>query len=265
MLILPAGPLLAWKRGDALGALQRLWFAAALALGAGLWAAVAVAPGRTLAAVGAALGVWLVAGTLVEAAERVRLFRAPWAEVGRRTAGLPTGVWGTTLAHLGLGVFVLGACLETAGKQEAVGVLAPGGELRVGGYELLLERVSGTEGPNYLAERAQVRASRKGGEVCTAYPERRLYPASRQTTSEVALCGSGPGDLYLVLGERRTGADGRPAGWLLRAYHNPFAKLIFIGPLLIALGGLISLSDRRLRLAVPAARRRSAPVLEPAE
>jgi cytochrome c-type biogenesis protein CcmF len=263
MLILPAGPLLAWKRSDALGALQRLWFAAALALGAGVWAAAAVAPGRTLAAVGAALGVWLVAGTLVEAAERVRLFRAPWAEVRRRTAGLPNGVWGTTLAHLGLGVFVLGACLEAAGKQEAVAVLAPAGELRVGGYELVLARVSGAEGPNYLAERAEVRASRNGREVCTAYPERRLYPASRQTTSEVALCGSGPGDLYLVLGERRTGSDGRPAGWSLRAYHNPFAKLIFIGPLLIALGGLVSLSDRRLRLAAPV--RRAAPVLEPAE
>ncbi|MBW3559265.1 MAG: heme lyase CcmF/NrfE family subunit [Proteobacteria bacterium] len=263
MLILPLGPLLAWKRGDALGALQRLWLAAALAVGAGLLAAATVAPGRALAAGGAALGVWLVAGTVLEALERVRLFRAPWAEVRRRAAGLPTGAWGTTLAHLGLGVFVFGACLEAAGKQEAVGVLAPEGVLKLGGYELALERVTGTEGPNYLAERAEVRASRKGREVCTAYPERRLYPVSRQTTSEVALCGSGPGDLYLVLGERRPGPDGRPAGWLLRAYHNPFAKLIFVGPLLIALGGLVSLSDRRLRLAVPAPRR--APVLEPAE
>jgi cytochrome c-type biogenesis protein CcmF len=93
--------LLAWKRGDALGALQRLGFAAAAALAAGVLAAATTVPGRALAAVGAALGVWLVAGTLVEVAERVRLFRAPWAEVGRRAAGSPLGTWGATLAHLG--------------------------------------------------------------------------------------------------------------------------------------------------------------------
>jgi cytochrome c-type biogenesis protein CcmF len=160
---------------------------------------------------------------------------------------------------------VLGAGLETAGKREAVGVLAPGGTIAVSGYTLTLEGVVPAEGPNYVAERAQVSVARRGREVCAARPERRLYPASRQTTSEVALCSAGPSDVYIVLGERRPGADGAPGGWLLRAYHNPFAKLIFLGPLLIALGGLISLSDRRLRLAVPAPRRRPAPVLEPAE
>jgi cytochrome c-type biogenesis protein CcmF len=265
LAILPLGPLLAWKRGDAAGALQRLWAAGLLAVGAGVLAAATVAPGRVLAATGAALGVWLVAGTLVEAAERVRLFRAPWAEVRRRAAGLPTGAWGTTLAHIGVGVFVLGACLEGAGKQEAVGVLTPGRTLEVGGYQLTLDAVRSAEGPNYIAERAVVRAERDGRLLCTAYPERRLYPASKQTTSEVALCGSGPSDLYLVLGERRPGPDGRSAGWLLRAYHNPMAKLIFIGPLIIALGGLVSLSDRRLRVAAPARRKVLAPVLEPAE
>jgi cytochrome c-type biogenesis protein CcmF len=263
MIILPAGPLLAWKRGDALGALQRLWLAAAVALGAGLAAGAAVEPGRALAAVGGALGAWLVIGTLIEVADRVHLFRAPWGEVRRRFSGLPTGAWGATLAHLGLGVFVLGACLQTAGKQEAAGVLAPGGVLRLGAYSLRLEAVQGAEGANYLAERGVVRALRDGRQVCIAHPERRLYPASRQTTSEVALCGAGLGDLYLVLGERRLGADGQPAGWLLRAFHNPFAKLIFAGPLLIALGGLVSLSDRRLRLAVPV--RRRVPVPAPAE
>jgi cytochrome c-type biogenesis protein CcmF len=265
LLVLPLGPLLAWKRGDALGALQRLWAAAALAWAAGVLAAATVAPGRVLAGAGATLGVWLVAGSLAEAAERVRLFRASWTEVRRRAAGLPTGAWGTTLAHVGVGVFVLGACLETAGKQEAVGVLRPGGTLQVAAYTLTMDAVRSAEGPNYLAEQAVIRAERKGREVCTATPERRLYPASRQTTSEVALCGRGPSDLYLILGERRSGPDGESAGWLVRAYANPFAKLIFIGPLLIASGGLVSLSDRRLRIAVPARRRAPALVPEPAE
>lgn len=265
LIVLPAGPLLAWKRGDAAGALQRLWFAGLLALGAGLLAAMTVAPGRTLAAAGAGLGIWLIAGTLTEAVERVRLFRAPWAEVRRRAAGLPANAWGTTLAHLGVGVFVLGACLEGAGKREAVGVLSPGQSLALGGYQLTLEGVQGGEGPNFLFERAVLDIARDGRPVCRAKPERRLYPASSQTTSEVALCGSGPSDLYLVLGERRAGADGRPAGWLVRAYFNPFAKLIFVGPLFIALGGLLSLSGLRLRRAARAPRVDVRPALEPAE
>ncbi|MDP8915954.1 MAG: heme lyase NrfEFG subunit NrfE, partial [Pseudomonadota bacterium] len=243
----------------------------------GLLAAAAVTPGRALAAAGAALAVWVIAGTLAEAAERVRLFRAPWAETRRRAAGLPRNAWGMSLAHLGVGVFVLGACLEGAGKREAVGVLAPGGSLRLGGYMLSLEAVRAGEGANYLAERASIAVARDGRTVCRAFPERRLYPASSQTTSEVALCAQGPSDIYLVLGERRTGPDGTPAGWLVRAYFNPFAKLIFAGPLLIALGALLSLSGLRRSLSLRRAKlgpyERPAPVgapplqpqLEPAE
>jgi cytochrome c-type biogenesis protein CcmF len=251
MVVLPAGPLLAWKRGDAAGALSRLWLAGLLALGAGLLAAATVTPGRALAAAGAGLAMWLIAGTLTEAVERVRLFRAPWVEVRRRTAALPRNAWGTTLAHLGVGVFVLGACLEGAGKREAVGVLTPGDRLQLGGYTLTLQTVQSGEGPNYLAERAAIEVTRGDRTVCRAVPERRLYPVSSQTTSEVALCGRGAHDIYLVMGERRTGADGQPAGWLLRAFFNPFAKLIFVGPLLIALGALLSLSGLRIRRAAP--------------
>jgi len=270
LVVLPAGPLLAWKRGDAVGALQRLWWASVLAVAAGTVAAATVTPGRALAAAGAALGVWLIAGTLAEAAERVRLFRAPlsaaaWAETRRRAAGLPLNAWGTTLAHLGVGVFVLGACIEGAGKRETAAVLEPGEGLRLGAYQLTLQAMQGGEGPNYLAERAVIDISRDGRPVCRAVPERRLYPASAQTTSEVALCAAGLSDLYLVLGERRPGADGGPSGWLVRAYFNPFAKLIFIGPLLIALGALLSLSGLSARRTAGArAPRPQQPRLEPA-
>ncbi|MBU2135491.1 MAG: hypothetical protein KKA45_04745, partial [Alphaproteobacteria bacterium] len=92
--------------------------------------------------------------------------------------------------------------------------------------------------------------------ACMARPERRLYSAGGQTTSEVAICTRGLSHLYVVLGERRVGADGGPA-WLVTGYWNPWALLIFLGPGLMALGGVVSLSDRRLRLA---AGRRAAPV-----
>ena len=249
LLILPFGPLLAWKRGDALGAAQRLWVAAVVAVGLALLVLAVMSPKKALACVGLALGFWLIGGALVELAERIRAFRAPWSEVARRLTGLPRGTWGMTLAHIGLGVFALGACFETAWRAEAAEALAVGGHLKVGGYELSLDKVSAVNGPNYLAERGSITAlDAKGRVACVAEPERRLYPAGGQTTSEVAICPKGLNQLYIVLGERRS--DNTGDRWLVRAYVNPWVQLIFGGPMLIALGGLISLSDRRLRLAV---------------
>lgn len=161
-----------------------------------------------------------------------------------------------TLAHLGLGVFVLGACVETGWKEEAAQTLPIGGGLDVGGYHLALDQVGAAEGRNYDAERGLVRVTRAGAPVCEAAPERRVYEADGQTTSEVAICYRGLSHLYIVLGERRSAA-GRPV-WLVRAYWNPLATLLFLGPVIMALGGLVSLSDRRLRLGV-AARRREQP------
>jgi cytochrome c-type biogenesis protein CcmF len=255
LIIVPAGPLLAWKRGDARGVAQRLWVAALITLGAGIAGYALVTPRKALGAAGIALGVWLIVGSIVEIVERTRAFRTSAAESWRRLVGLPRGAWGMTLAHLGLGVFVLGACFEVGWKAEAAETLPMGGSLDVGGYHLVLEGIGQVQGPNFDAERAQIRITRNGAPVCTATPERRFFPAGGQTTSEVALCYRGLSHLYVVLGERREAA-GAPV-WLVRGYWNPWATLIFVGPGIMALGGLISLSDRRLRLGV--ARRREQP------
>jgi len=248
MLVLPAGPLLAWKRGDLPGAVQRLGAAAGLALVAAL-AALALSDWRkAFGAVGVGLGVWLIAGAAAEVVERTRLFRASAAESWRRLKGLPRGAWGMTLGHLGLGLFVLGACVETGWKLEEARVLAPGESLAIGQYRVTLQQARVREGPNFLAERGVVTAEKANREVCTVTPERRFFPVGGQTTTEVGLCFQGLSDLYVVMGERRRTADGDP-GYLVRAYWNPWARLIFLGPAIMALGGLVSLGDRRLRLA----------------
>ena len=250
LILLPAGPLLAWKRGDAAGVAQRLSLAVAVALGAGLLTLALTQPRHALGAAGVALGAWLIVGAFVEIIERIRAFRAPAAEVWRRLTGLPRGAWGMTLAHAGLGVFVLGACFETSWKVEAAETLAVGQSLDAGAYHLTLEQVTAVEGPNYTAERGLIRAMRGSSQLCEALPERREFMAGGQTTSEVAICQRGFSHLYVVLGERRQ-AQGAPV-WLVRAYWNPWASLIFLGPVIMALGGLVSLSDRRLRLGVAA-------------
>src|SRR6185437_15337900 len=110
ILLLPAGPLLAWKRGDAAGVVQRLGAAAALALLIGIGAYAFVSPKKAFGALGLTFGAWLIAGGVAELVERTRAFRVPAAESWRRLVGLPRAAWGMTFAHLGLGIFVLGAC-----------------------------------------------------------------------------------------------------------------------------------------------------------
>ena len=253
LVLVPAGPLLAWKRGDARGLIQRLWVALLIAGGAGLLTIALVSPKKAFGAAGVALGAWLIAGALAELVERTRAFRAPAGESLRRLSGLPRGAWGMTLAHLGLGVFVLGAVFEVTWKIEAAEAVRIGGGVNVGAYSVRLDDVQPVEGPNYDADRGTLTVTRAGQTICRVQPERRLYIAGGQTTSEVGLCYQGLSHIYVVLGERREGGT-----YLVRAYWNPWASLIFVGPVLMGLGGLVSLSDRRLRLGVGRRREKAA-------
>jgi cytochrome c-type biogenesis protein CcmF len=249
-LILPAGPLLAWKRGDLKGAGQRLAVAAGLSLVCALLGWMAFEPRKAMAAGGIAIGAWLILGALAEVAERVRLFRVSLAEVGRRARALPLGAWGMTLAHAGLGLFVLGAVVETGFKVEAAAPLGIGGEVTAGRYSVRLDDVRIVEGPNYLAEQGHLTVTpTDGGPVRTVVAERRFFPAGGQTTTEVGLDFRGLDDVYVVLGERRSTPQAARA-WTVRVYWNPWARLIFLGPLIMALGGVLSLLDRRLRIGV---------------
>ncbi len=262
LLILPIGPLLAWKRGDLPAALRRLWPAALVAGACGLLALLLVAPRRVNAALALALGAWLILGTLSELVGRARLGGARPSQVWRRLRGLPRGQWGMSLAHAGLGLFVLGAAFELSWRTETAEVLRAGQSLNAGGYVLTLQGVAPREGADFTAERAVLDVRPPRGEPFQVTPERRFYPAQRQTTSKIAIHRVGVSDLYVVLGEPRDGAAGR-TGWLVRVFVNPWARLIFGGPLLMALGGLVSLSDRRIRLA--AGRRAPSPLAAPAQ
>jgi cytochrome c-type biogenesis protein CcmF len=264
LLILPIAPLMPWKRADLKGAVQRLWVAAGLAVATAVLTFALARPGQAVTALGVALAVWLIAGTLTELVERARGGGAKVGEVWRRLSQLPRGAWGMSLAHIGLGLFILGAAMETSGRIEAAKVLGLGDSMSVAGYQLALGKVGNVDGANYTAERATLAVTRNGAPVCQALPERRFYPASQQTTSRVTICVRGLSDLYMVLGEPRIGAGGQPA-WLIRAYWNPWVRLIWLGPLLMAFGGGVSLSDRRLRFGLPRRAAATAAVPEPAE
>ena len=151
-----------------------------------------------------------------------------------------------TIAHVGLGVFVIGAVVETSQRYETTLDLALGDSANVAGWVVTLEDIGTTEGPNWFADRATLSA-RKGGQTVRLQPEKRYYPAARMPTSETAIHKSASGDLYFALGDRRV-LDGE-IRWTFRAYFNPSIDLVFGGVVLIALGGLLSVLPRRWAFA----------------
>jgi len=259
LLALPVGPYLTWKRGDLNAALQRLFVAGILAL-VGLTGAFALFwRGPWLAPFGIALGVWIVAGALAEWCARVKLFAAGRDEVWRRARGLPRSAYGTTLAHAGIGLMVLGIVATTAWQSERVVTLKVGDSMAIAGYELAFRGVAPNQGPNYQEQIGVFAVTRGGSPVTNLDPSKRIYDQPRQATTEAGIHASWAGDLYVVLGDAMQ--DG--SGWVVRVYFNPLVRLIWIGCLVMAFGGLLSLSDRRLRVGAP--RRARRPIVAPAE
>ncbi|MDX2264615.1 MAG: heme lyase CcmF/NrfE family subunit [Hyphomicrobiales bacterium] len=252
---LPFGPMLAWKRGDLAGAAQRLVVAAGLSLAAGVVALAMQGPGPWLAPIGAALGVWLIVGSLSELALRARMGDAAPREWLVRLAGLPRSAWGGAMAHLGLGVTVLGIVGASAWPTERIAAMKPGDAIEIAGYTATFKGVKSVTGPNYEEALASFSVARNGVEQAVLTPSKRLYAAPRTQTSEVGIMPTWAGDVYVAIGDNL--GDGAHS---VRVYFHPLVRLIWIGALIMSLGGALSLADRRLRIGAPArAKRRAAP------
>jgi cytochrome c-type biogenesis protein CcmF len=257
-MILPVFATLPWKRGDLGRAMQPLWGALSLALGALVWSLQT--GGAMLAPVGVALAAWLVLGAAAEIASRARLGRAPLAESLRRAANLPRADWGKAVAHAGFGVTIFGVACVSAWETEDIRAVAIGDSFPAAGYVLRLDAVERGRGPNYAAETARITALRDGREVATLRPEKRVYDVQGMATTEAAIDRGLGRDLYVTLGDPQAGG-----GWAVRTYVKPFANWIWLGALIMAAGGAISLTDRRYRVGAPARRSRPAAGLAPAE
>lgn len=240
------GPLLAWKRGDLAGALSRLRLALVFALAVPLATLMFAAKAPMLAVLGTALGTWLVAASIGEFAERVRLFGASPGETWRRAKHLPRAVYGMTIAHAGAGVVILGIVVSVTWETERLQVVQAGESVPVGGYEFTFRGVEDVKGPNYDAVRGIFDVTRDGDLVTVMTPETRIYDTSPQTTTEAAIHPTLTSDLYAVIGD----PDGS-GGWAARLYHKPLVNWIWLGAILVAAGGIVSLTDRRHRVGAP--------------
>jgi cytochrome c-type biogenesis protein CcmF len=258
LIAVPFGPMLAWKRGDLYAASQRLFVAAGIALAVMVLVYAFTAGGPVLAPVGIGIGAWLILGALSEIAYRSKLFTAPIGTAWKRAGGLPRSAWGTTLAHSGVGVTVIGIVCVTAFQSEHIVSMKPGDSVDIAGYELTLDGFVPHQGPNYRDEVARFTVRRGGAAIGTLEPARRVYVANGRPTTETGIRTIGFSQLYVALGE--AGSAGAIA---VRAYYKPFVTLIWLGAVVMALGGVVSLSDRRLRVGAPRRAQSAAPA--PAE
>jgi len=254
-IAMPLGSLMPWKRGDLGRVMARLWWAAAAALGLGgaIWG---WQTGHALLApVGLALATWLILGVFVEIGTRIGLPGVSLVTALGRFARLPRADWGKFLAHGGMGLTVMGIAAVTAWQVEDIRLARPGDVIPVGGYEIRFDGVVEGQGPNYVYERGRFTVSQGGELVGVMEPEKRFYPVQGTPTTEAAIDSGLVRDLYLVLGDKQQGGD----AWAVRTYLKPLAAWIWLGALVMALGGLVSLTDRRYRVGA-VARRAPVPV-----
>ncbi|MEO0763397.1 MAG: cytochrome c-type biogenesis CcmF C-terminal domain-containing protein, partial [Pseudomonadota bacterium] len=277
---LPIGALMSWKRADFARVTRRLWWAAgaSLALGGIVWGFQTGS--ALLAPVGLAVAAWMVMGVAVELIER-----AGWPRTGAlaglgRLARLPRSDWGKWIAHAGLAVMAAGIAAITAWEQERITLMSPGEEIEISGFTLAFDGVEdlpfgapfavagcgvgqdawlkGEEGRNFSTLLGRFTLSRGGAVVDTLCPEKRSYPVTRQPTTEAAIDSTLWRDVYVVLGDRQRDGD----AYTVRAYVKPLAVWIWLGALIMSIGGLVSLTDQRYR--VGAVKRRAAAGAVPA-
>jgi len=247
LLAMPFGPLLGWKRGDLYGAAQRLTAAAFIA-------AVAIAAtfavqrgGPVLAPFGVGLALFVMAGALTDLIERTMILRLPLSAALRRAAGLPRSAWGTAIAHFGIGVTLLGLVVVTAWGAERIAALRPGETIDIAHYRLTFDGLFNRSGPNYRDVVGHFTVRRTNGDLLGVMePSRRTFPARNMATTEAALMRRGVSQIYLSLGDPAT--DGAVP---VRLYFKPLVLLIWLGALIMFVGGGLSLSDRRLRVGAP--------------
>jgi cytochrome c-type biogenesis protein CcmF len=253
-VVLPIGAMLPWKRASIVRTFKRLIPALLVAVSFGLLAYVMQTGRSLLGPVGLFLGTWLVFGSLTDL----------WTKTGRagnrfgRLLRLPRADWGKSVAHAGFGITMMGISGLMAWELEEIKVVQVGGTTTIGDYELTLANVERVQGPNYTSTMASVELRNEGQLKSVLYPEKRVYPVQAMPTTEAAIDNGIFRDVYVVIGDAQENG-----GWALRSHVKPLANWIWAGAIIMALGGFLSLSDRRYRVAAGA--RKITPKAVPAE
>jgi cytochrome c-type biogenesis protein CcmF len=246
ILVMPLGPLLAWKRGDIVGVFQRVFALSLFVICATAIAYGFLYDGPWLAPLGLGLAIWAMVGAFAELQLRAGFFNVPLGKAVQRLFKLPGSMWGTAFAHFGLGVTLLGIVSVTAYEQENIVVMKPGQQAEISGYTIVYKGNVPRQYANYISEDSRFDILRGGNVITEMAPSKRFYTTRKSPTSESAIYHAGFSQLYIALGERED-----QGGMIVRIWWKPLISLIWIGTIFMVLGGCFSLVDRRYRYAVP--------------
>jgi cytochrome c-type biogenesis protein CcmF len=238
-LILPLGSNLSWKRASIIKTFKKFLavFVLCICLSGFIWS---IQTGQSLIGpIGVFLGSWIVMGTIIDLLSKLGNSRS----MGRLMF-LPRADFGKFFAHFGLGVTMFAIAALSSWEKEDIRVVSIGSSWNVGSYDLKLDDVVEIRGPNYFSTMGIIPVSKEGSELITLRPEKRNYPIAQMPTTEAAIDYRISRDLYVVLGDQQS-----ENAWTVRTYLKPFANWIWGGCAMMALGGILSLTDRRLRIA----------------
>ena len=233
------GVLTRWRQDS----VQRLGQLVMLPLGVSLLVGLALAlfaePFTWSAFIGLSLAVWTTVGVVLGIYDRLRHKPRKWQALKNQ----PLGIWAMSVAHLGIAVFIVGVTLVSTYSQEKDVRLAPNESLYLAGYDFHFHGVQAIEGVNYDASQGHFTITQHQQTVAELYPQKRIYRASSMPMTEAGIDAGVTRDLFVALGEPL----GDEGAWALRIYYKPFVRWIWMGGVLMALGGLLAVMDKRYR------------------
>jgi cytochrome c-type biogenesis protein CcmF len=242
IFLMGIGPLAQWKKTSLPELATRLRWAFAVSIVTALALPFVLGHWTPLVSLGLLMAIWIVTTNATDLRER--LAHADGSSLLSRLAAMPRSYWGMVLAHCGVALFIVGVTMVKGFEVEQDVRMNVGQTATIGGYTFRFDGTQQYKGPNYIAARGTFRVTQDGRDVTVMYPEKRRYNVQNQTMTEAAISPGFARDLYVSLGEPLD--DG---AWSVRLYHKPFVDWIWGGCLIMALGGLLAISDRRYRLA----------------
>ena len=252
LFLMGVGPMARWRQASVPDLAHRLRWAIAVSAASAVVAFFALGRWTPMIGLGLALAAWVGSTAVLNLLLRLREHPAPGLVA--RLAAQPGSYYGMLLAHFGVSVFIVGVTAVSGFQSEKDVRMEIGDTTTVAGYTVRLDALAQVKGPNYVASRATLSASRDGLAFTTLTPERRIYNVSRMPMTEVAIDRGIGRDLYVALGDPVS-----DTAWSVRVHHKPFVNWIWIGCVLMALGGLLAVLDRRYRRVRVAAARPAAP------
>ncbi|HYM88064.1 MAG TPA: heme lyase CcmF/NrfE family subunit, partial [Nitrospiraceae bacterium] len=242
IFLMGIGPLAQWKKASLPELATRLRWAFGVSIVTALALPLVLGQWTPLISLGLMMAIWIVSTSAVGLRER--LAHVDGSSLLGRLAAVPRSYWGMLLAHCGVALFIVGVTMVKGFEVEQDLRMNVGQTATIGGYTFRFDGTQEVKGPNYVAARGTFHVSQDGREVTVMYPEKRRYFVQNQTMTEAAISPGFARDLYVSLGEPLE--DG---AWSVRLYHKPFIDWIWGGCLVMALGGVLAVSDRRYRLA----------------